>query len=248
MAKYTQKELHAMGLTPELPKHVGIIMDGNGRWAKQRLLPRSMGHRAAMDKLKSTIRLSSDLSIEALSLYAFSTENWSRPREEVGALFDLLVEYFTREINELYENGVCIRILGETEAFPTAVREAVARATEKTHLNEGLKLNIALNYGSRAELVRAVRVLSKKAVSGELLPQDIDEAALFDCLYTKGLPQLDLVIRTGGEMRLSNFMLLQAAYAELYFTDTYWPDFSEKKYIEALKEFQRRDRRYGTVK
>ena len=237
-----------MGLTPELPKHVGIIMDGNGRWAKQRLLPRSMGHRAAMDKLKSTIRLSSDLSIEALSLYAFSTENWSRPREEVGALFDLLVEYFVSEINELHENGVCIRILGETEAFPNAVREAVARATEKTRQNKGLKLNIALNYGSRAELVRAARVLSKKAVSGELLPQEIDEALLFDCLYTSGLPQLDLVIRTGGEMRLSNFMLLQAAYAELYFTDTYWPDFSEKKYIEALKEFQRRDRRYGTVK
>lgn len=237
-----------MGLTPELPKHVGIIMDGNGRWAKQRLLPRSMGHRAAMDKLKSTIRISSDLSIEALSLYAFSTENWSRPREEVSALFDLLVEYFTREINELHENGVCIRILGETEAFPSAVREAVRRATEKTRLNEGLKLNIALNYGSRAELVRAARLLSQKAASSEILPQEIDESLLFDCLYTKGLPQLDFVIRTGGEMRLSNFMLLQAAYAELYFTDTYWPDFSEKKYIEALREFQRRDRRYGTVK
>lgn len=248
MAKYTQKELAALGLTPALPRHVGIIMDGNGRWAKQRSLPRQLGHRAAMDKLKSTIRLSSDLSMEALSLYAFSTENWLRPKEEVGALFELLVEYFNKEIDELHKNNVRIRILGDVCAFPAAVCEAVERATQKTRGNTGLKLGIALNYGSRAELVRAVRLLSQSAAKGEIAPEQIDEAALFQHLYTEGLPQLDLVIRTGGEKRLSNFMLLQAAYAELYFTDTYWPDFSEKKYIEALKEFQRRDRRYGTVK
>ncbi|MCE5235933.1 MAG: isoprenyl transferase [Clostridiaceae bacterium] len=248
MAKYTQKELASLGLTPMLPKHVGIIMDGNGRWAKQRMLPRTLGHRAAMDKLRGTIRLTSDLNIEALSLYAFSTENWSRPEEEVSALFDLLVEYFTRELDELHKNGVCIRILGDISAFPSAVREAVTRAHVKTRENTGLKLNIALNYGSRAELVRAAQSLCESALRGELRPKEIDEAALFDRLYTYGLPELDLVIRTGGEKRLSNFMLLQAAYAELYFTDTYWPDFSEKKYIEALKEYQLRDRRYGTVK
>jgi len=246
--KYTIKELAALGLNADLPKHVGIIMDGNGRWAKQRMLPRSLGHRAAMNKLKSTIRLSSDLSIEALSLYAFSTENWSRPEGEINALFDLLVEYFTREIDELYENGVCIRILGDTSAFPPAVREAVKNATEKTRELKGLKLNIALNYGSRAELVRATQNLCEQVLEGERKATEIDEAALFESLYTAGLPQLDLLIRTGGEKRLSNFMLLQAAYAELYFTDAYWPDFSEKKYIEALKEFQRRDRRFGAVK
>ncbi len=246
--RYTQKQLAALGLTADLPKHVGIIMDGNGRWAKQRMLPRSLGHRAAMDKLRSTIRLSSDLSIEALSLYAFSTENWSRPEGEINALFDLLVEYFTRELDDLHQNGVCIRILGDTSAFPITVREAVTRAAGKTCENKGLKLNIALNYGSRAELVRAVQSLCEKTLEGELKAEEIDEAALFDSLYTAGLPQLDFVIRTGGEKRLSNFMLLQAAYAELYFTEAYWPDFSEKKYIEALKEFQRRDRRYGAVK
>ncbi len=246
--KYAEKELAALGLNEYLPKHVGIIMDGNGRWAKQRMLPRSLGHRAAMNKLRSTIRLSSDLSIEALSLYAFSTENWSRPEGEVNALFDLLVEYFTREIDELYQNGVCVRILGDAAAFPESVREAIQNATEKTRELTGLKLNIALNYGSRAELVRATKSLCEQVLRGELKVEEIDEDALFQSLYTAGLPQLDLLIRTGGEKRLSNFMLLQAAYAELYFTEVYWPDFSEKKYIEALKEFQRRDRRFGAVK
>ncbi|MCE5188896.1 MAG: isoprenyl transferase [Eubacteriales bacterium] len=249
MAAYDETKIRALGLNPQgIPKHVAIIMDGNGRWAKNRRLPRSAGHRAGTDRLRGIIRLSSDLGIASLTLYAFSTENWKRPSDEVGTLMGLLIEYFTNEIDELHENNVRIQIIGAYEGLPAGPRAAVERAMKRTEANTGLNLNIALNYGSRAELVRAVRVLSKKAVSGELLPQEIDEALLFDCLYTKGLPQLDLVIRTGGEMRLSNFMLLQAAYAELYFTDTYWPDFNEKKYIEALKEFQRRDRRYGTVK
>ncbi|MEA4970576.1 MAG: polyprenyl diphosphate synthase [Candidatus Pelethousia sp.] len=237
MAKTLPEEF---GLSPQLPRHVGIIMDGNGRWAQRRGLPRPMGHRAAMERLRDVIRLSSDLGIEALSLYAFSTENWKRPQSEIEALLGLFMEYFLRELEALHANGVCIRILGEKSAFPPRIGEAMRMAEGRTAANAGLKLNIALNYGSRAEVVRAVNLLVEKG-------QPIDEAGLMAALYTGGLPDLDLVIRTGGEQRLSNFLLLQAAYAELVFVADFFPDFSEARYTDCLREYQRRSRRFGDV-
>ena len=227
-------------LSPQLPRHVGIIMDGNGRWAQKRGLPRPMGHRAAMERLRGVIRLSSDLGIEALSLYAFSTENWKRPQSEIEALLGLFMEYFLRELEALHANGVCIRILGEKSAFPPRISEAMATAEGRTAANAGLKLNIALNYGSRAEVVRAVNLLVEKG-------RPVDEADLMAALYTGGLPDLDLVIRTGGEQRLSNFLLLQAAYAELVFAADFFPDFTEARYADCLREYQRRSRRFGDV-
>ena len=228
------------GLAPELPRHVGIIMDGNGRYATRRGLPRKLGHRAGMERLRGLIRFSSDIGIEALSLYAFSTEHWKRPREEIGALFDLFLEYFISELDELDKNNVCIRIMGYMSAFPEKMGQETDEAMHKTRNNTGLKLNIALNYGSRAEVVRACNALIERG-------KPADEADLMNALYTAGLPDLDLVIRTAGEQRLSNFMLLQAAYAELVFTEATFPELTDEKYAECIREYQRRTRRFGAV-
>ena len=229
----------------KLPRHVAIIMDGNGRWAKQHMLKVAMGHRAGVEALRSIIRESSDLGIEALSLFAFSTENWRRSETEVAALMQLLLEYFSSEIDELDENNVCIRILGEKEGLPSPQREALYRAEERTKDNTGLNLCIAINYGGRQELVRAARILAEKVRAGEMAPEDIDEQALSDCLYTGGLPDVDLLIRTSGEMRLSGFLLYQCAYAEFEFPETLWPDFTLEDYHRALEVFASRDRRFG---
>lgn len=229
----------------KLPRHVAIIMDGNGRWAKQHMLKVAMGHRAGVEALRSIIRESSDLGIEALSLFAFSTENWRRSETEVAALMQLLLEYFSSEIDELDENNVCIRILGEKEGLPAPQREALYRAEERTKDNTGLNLCIAINYGGRQELVRAARILAEKVRAGEMAPEDIDEQALSDCLYTGGLPDVDLLIRTSGEMRLSGFLLYQCAYAEFEFPETLWPDFTLEDYHRALEVFASRDRRFG---
>ena len=231
--------------TASLPRHVAIIMDGNGRWAKKHALQVALGHRKGVEALRAIIRESSDLGIEALSLYAFSTENWRRSPEEVEALMGLLLEYFTKEIDELDENRVCIRILGDKDGMPEKQRQALIKAEERTKNNGGLKLNIAINYGGRAELARAARILAEKAVRGEIRPEEIDEKALADELYTKGLPDVDLLIRTSGEMRLSNFLLFQCAYAEFEFPETLWPDFSLEDYHKALETFASRDRRFG---
>ena len=228
-----------------LPRHVAIIMDGNGRWAKQHKIQIALGHRRGVETLRAIIRESSDLGIEALSLYAFSTENWRRSPEEVSALMGLLLEFFTSEIDELDQKNVCIRILGDKEGMPEKQREALYNAEARTDKNTGLKLNIALNYGGRAELVRAARILAEKAVQGEIKPEEIDEAALSDALYTRGLPDVDLLIRTSGEMRLSNFLLFQCAYAEFEFPTVLWPDFSLEDYHKALDTFASRDRRFG---
>ncbi len=230
---------------PALPRHVAIIMDGNGRWARQHKLQIALGHRQGVEALRAIIRESSDLGIEALSLYAFSTENWRRSPQEVEALMGLLLEYFTREIDELDANRVCIRILGDKDGMPEKQRAALLNAEERTRLNTGLKLNIAVNYGGRAELVRAARILAEKAARGEIRPEDIDEQALAGALYTHGLPDVDLLIRTSGEMRLSNFLLYQCAYAEFEFPRVLWPDFDLKAYHEALDAFAARDRRFG---
>ena len=229
----------------KLPRHVAIIMDGNGRWAKQHMLKVAMGHRAGVEALRSIIRESSDLGIEALSLFAFSTENWRRSETEVAALMQLLLEYFSSEIDELDENNVRIRILGEKEGLPAPQREALYRAEERTKNNTGLNLCIAINYGGRQELVRAARILAEKVRAGEMTPEDIDEQALSDCLYTGGLPDVDLLIRTSGEMRLSGFLLYQCAYAEFEFPETLWPDFTLEDYHRALEVFASRDRRFG---
>lgn len=236
------------GLDGNIPRHVAIIMDGNGRWATKRGLPRSAGHRAGMEALRDLITASSELGIEALTLYAFSTENWKRPRDEVGTLFSLVVEYFNREISELHENGVRIRILGDISCVPQKARAALMRAEDITHDNSGLKLNLAINYGARAELVRAARALAEDVSNGGMAPDAIDEAAVSSRLYTSGQPDVDLLIRTGGEMRLSNFLLYQSAYAELLFTDTLFPDFDKAHYLDAIREFQGRSRRFGAIK
>ena len=231
--------------TSGLPRHVAVIMDGNGRWAKQHALRVALGHRKGVEALRAIIRESSDIGIEALSLYAFSTENWRRSPEEVEALMGLLLEYFTKEIDELDENRVCIRILGDKDGMPEKQRQALIKAEERTKNNTGLKLNIAINYGARAELARAARLLAEKALRGEIKPEEITEQALSDELYTKGLPDVDLLIRTSGEMRLSNFLLYQCAYAEFEFPTVLWPDFDLAAYHEALAAFAGRDRRFG---
>ena len=236
------------GLDGNIPRHVAIIMDGNGRWATKRGLPRSAGHRAGMEALRDLITVSSELGIEALTLYAFSTENWKRPRDEVGTLFSLVVEYFNREISELHEKGVRIRVLGDISCVPQKARAALMRAEDMTHDNRGLKLNLAINYGARAELVRAAKALAEDVSNGGMAPDAIDEAAVSSRLYTSGQPDVDLLIRTGGEMRLSNFLLYQSAYAELLFTDTLFPDFDKAHYLDAIREFQGRSRRFGAIK
>lgn len=222
-----------------LPKHVAIIMDGNGRWASKRMLPRALGHRAGVERLQGIIRLASDLGIEALTLYAFSTENWKRPEEEISALCGLFVEFFAKEFDALHENGVVIRSLGDVRAFPERVYTLIESAERRTAGNNGLRLNIALNYGSHAELLRAVNLA---AASGRT---DWDEPSFEQLLYTHDLPPLDLLIRTGGDKRLSNFLLYQCAYAELMFVDEYWPDFSDTIFVELLSAYEKRARRFG---
>ena len=242
MRKYSDKEITAFGLDPErIPKHVAIVMDGNGRWATRRGLPRSAGHRAGVNALRDIIRFSSDIGVESLTIYAFSTENRKRPKEEIGVLCGLLIEYFSREIDELHRNAVRIKSIGDLSWFPTAVQETVRAAEQKTANNAGLKLNIALNYGGRAELVHAVRTALKET-------DEPDEAAIGRHLYTADSGDVDLLIRTGGEERVSNFLLWQIAYAELYFTDVMWPDFSREELIKALLDFAGRERRFGGLK
>lgn len=230
----------SLGLDADrLPKHVAIIMDGNGRWATRRHLPRAVGHRAGVERLQGIIRLASDIGIEALTLYAFSTENWKRPAEEIASLCGLFVEYFSKEFDELHANGVVIRALGNVRAFPERVYALVERAESRTAQNNGLLLNIALNYGSHDELLRAVNLA---AATGRT---DWDERSFESLLYTHDQPPVDLLIRTGGDKRLSNFLLYQCAYAELMFIDDYWPDFSDTTFLELLKAYEGRARRFG---
>ena len=233
-----------------LPRHVAIIMDGNGRWAKKRGMPRSFGHKAGVEALRDVIRYSDKLGIEVLTIYAFSTENWKRSAEEVGALMGLLLEYFRKELAELDREGVCIRILGDVDGMPERYakqRLALKDAMAKTADNTGLKLCIALNYGGRQEITGACRRLAAAAAAGTLAPESISESDVAGALYTAGLPEVDLLIRTSGELRISNFLLWQLAYAEFYVTDVLWPDFDRAEYDRALEAYRKRDRRYGGV-
>ena len=229
----------------KLPRHVAVIMDGNGRWAKKHKLAVAMGHRAGVEALREIIRHTSDLGIEALSIYAFSTENWNRSPEEVGALMNLILEFFASEIDELDAKNVHILILGEKGRLPEKQRAALYAAEERTAKNTGLHLNIAINYGGRAELVRAAQILAKRVENGQLTAEQITEQMVCDCLYTAGQPDVDLLIRTSGEMRLSNFLLYQCAYAEFMFPKTLWPDFTVEDYDAALTAFGGRERRFG---
>ena len=229
----------------KLPRHVAIIMDGNGRWAKKHKLNVSRGHRQGTETLREIIRHTDDLGISALSLYACSTENWSRPAEEVAALMQLILDFFATEIDELDAKNVRILILGDKQGLPEKQRETLIQAEERTRKNTGLHLNIAVNYGSRAELVRATKEIATLVRNGTLREEDIDEQAISDHLYTRGQPDVDLLIRTSGEQRLSNFLLYQNAYAEFVFPAVLWPDFTVHDYDEALDAFAHRERRYG---
>ncbi|MGI6169767.1 MAG: isoprenyl transferase [Christensenellales bacterium] len=220
-------------------------MDGNGRWAQKRALPRSIGHRFGVESIREIVRESSKIGVEVLTLYAFSTENWKRPQDEVGVLMKLLVDYLRKEVHELDESGVKIMVTGDWQGFSQVVQDAIVDAMEQTKQNTGLVLNLALNYGGRGEIVRAAAQLAREAVEGTLCVEDISQQSFAEKLFTKALPDPDLIIRTSGEMRLSNFMLYQAAYAELYFTDILWPDFDRKAYFTAIRDYQSRGRRFG---
>jgi len=230
-----------------LPRHVAIIMDGNGRWARHRGLPRIAGHRKGVETVVEVVGSARDLGVKALTLYAFSTENWSRPRAEVEALMTLLRQYLRGQLSRMLEGGVRLKAIGRVEELPRAVRGELARAEEATAGNDVMCLQLALNYGGRQEILDAVRSLAVEVAAGRLRPEDVDEERVASRLYTAGIPDPDLVIRTSGEMRLSNFLLWQASYAEFYVTDVLWPDFDEAELLAAIKSFQGRERRYGGV-
>ena len=231
-----------------LPVHIGVIMDGNGRWAKRRGLPRSAGHRAGADSLKKIVTHCNNMGIKYITVYAFSTENWSRPKEEVDFLMELLLGYLRDAENTLAGENVVIKAIGSRAELTEEIQEQIIKTEKFTENNTGIVMNIALNYGAREELTAAVRDIAESVKKGEMSPEDITENDITERLYTKGQPAPDLLIRTSGEIRLSNFMLWQLAYSEMYFTDKLWPDFNTKDLEDAIIEFQRRDRRFGGVK
>lgn len=228
-----------------VPTHVAIIMDGNGRWAKKRHLPRVAGHRRGVEAARQVVRAAGDLGIEILTLYAFSSENWRRPAEEISDLMGLLRRFIVDDIEELAEAGVRLRVIGDYRAFSPDVVRLIDGAIERTASNGRTTLAVALNYGSQNELARSARLLAERAVAGTLRPDEITAEMLADGLYTADLPPVDLLIRTSGERRLSNFLLWQAAYAELLFVDTLWPDFGEAELAAAIQDFGQRERRFG---
>lgn len=242
-----EKQTTSTDNTRNVPTHVAVIMDGNGRWAKARSLPRIAGHRAGMKTVKEVVKAADAIGVKFLTMYAFSTENWKRPREEVEFLMKLPQEFLSTELDELVERNVCVKILGGREELPSHTRQALEIAVERTRANTGLQLNFALNYGGRKEICDALQLVARQIQEGILQPEQIDEGAVEQCLYTAGIPEPDLLIRTSGEIRLSNFMLWQLAYTELWFTEVLWPDFTKEHFNEAVAEYQRRARRYGAV-
>jgi undecaprenyl diphosphate synthase len=226
-----------------VPRHVGIIMDGNGRWARVRGLPRSAGHRAGTENLRSVLRAAVEFGVQVLTIYAFSTENWGRPTSEVKALLSILERVIDRELSELHEEGVQLRHIGCLERLSRKLRQKVLDAIELTRNNQRLILNVAFDYGGRTELVSAIRRMIADGVSAE----QVDESLVSRYLYTAGLPDLDLVIRTSGEMRISNFLIWQGAYAEFYVTPALWPDFNKDELYKALENYSQRERRFGLV-
>lgn len=244
--KKTHKEILNEELT-NIPKHIAIIMDGNGRWAKKKGLPRIAGHKEGMNNVTKTVRAANKYGVEILTMYAFSTENWKRPQSEVDFIMRLPKQFLHVYLPEMIENNVQIRTIGEFEALPTHTKEAVQYAVDQTKDNDGLILNLALNYGSRYELLRAMKEIMHEVESSSLAIDDVDEDTLSSYLYTKNMGDPDLLIRTSGEKRVSNFLLWQIAYSEFWFTDILWPDFDEGVFVQALQEYQRRKRRFGGV-
>ena len=230
-----------------LPRHVAVIMDGNGRWAKSRHLPRIEGHRRGADSAREIIRTAGELGIKYLTLYAFSAENWNRPKDEVDALMKYLVHYLKTETKELNKSNVRLEVIGQIHRLPDHVQEQLAKAIAALSKNNGLTLIMALSYGSRLEIVDAVRQISEKVKTGKLDPADITEEVISNHLWTRNVPDPDLLIRTSGEMRVSNFLLWQISYAELVVTPTLWPDFKQPQFIAALEEYAKRNRRFGGI-
>jgi undecaprenyl diphosphate synthase len=230
-----------------LPRHIAIICDGNGRWARERGMPRLLGHHQGYQSVREIVRSASDFGIGALTLYAFSTENWSRPKDETDGLMSLFIEGAKRELLELHANNVKMMFSGDLSTLPAALQAELARHIELTKTNTGLVLNICLNYGARDEILRATKRAAALVVSGEISIDDINADVFSDGLYTAGLPDPDLLVRTAGDMRISNYLLWQIAYAEIVVVDTRWPDFRTPQLVDTLREFQRRDRRYGGV-
>ena len=231
--------------TGALPQHVAVIMDGNGRWAKARHLPRLEGHRRGADSAREIIRTAGELGIKYLTLYAFSAENWNRPEDEVAGLMKYLVHYLKTETKELLKNNVRLEVIGQIWRLPDHVREQLEKSISTLSKNNGLTLIMALSYGSRIEIVEAVRNIAAKVKAGKLDPADISEKVVSENLWTRGVPDPDLLIRTSGEMRVSNFLLWQIAYSELYVTETLWPDFTRVDLLRAILDYQKRDRRFG---
>ncbi len=244
-----KSDIESPGLNPKtLPAHVAMIMDGNGRWAKKRLMNRVKGHEKGSQTVRDVVSACRELGIGILTLYAFSTENWGRPKAEVKALMILLKRFLVSERDEMNAKGIRLNILGQKEKLPADVREEADRTMALTRNNKEMILNLALSYGSREEITRAARILAQKVQSGEILLDEITDETMSSHLYTAGMPDPDLIIRTSGEFRLSNFMMWQAAYAELFITQTLWPDFSKEEFHQILIAFQQRDRRFGKVK
>ncbi len=231
-----------------VPQHVAIIMDGNGRWAKERGMVRVQGHKAGMESLREVVRHSSQLGVKYLTVYAFSTENWKRPQDEVSGIFRLVVAYVKSEIKELNANNVRVQVIGDWSRLPGDSKDAIQFALDTTAENTGLVFNIALNYGGRAEILRASKLLAEDIANGTVDPEEASEDMISERLYTAGMPDPELIIRTGGEYRLSNFLTWQSAYSELVITPVYWPDFTPEEYDRCIAEYQGRDRRFGGVK
>ncbi|HET6853979.1 MAG TPA: isoprenyl transferase [Pyrinomonadaceae bacterium] len=231
-----------------LPRHVAIIMDGNGRWAAQRGQPRISGHRAGVEAVRAAVDTGARLGLNALTLYAFSTENWKRPRYEVEALMRMLRRYLRLELDEIDRQDIKFQTIGRIGALPENVRKEIQRATEQTARNKGMILSVALNYGGRAEIVDAARAAVRRLLDEGSRPDELTEERIANELYTRNLPELDLLVRTSGELRISNFLLWQSAYSEIYVTETLWPDFRRVHLLEAVADYQRRDRRFGGLK
>ena len=234
-------------LSGEIPQHIGIIMDGNGRWAKRRGLPRSAGHKAGAETLKKITEYCSDIGVKAITAYAFSTENWSRPKEEVDALMDLLYDYLSNAHKTLAGKNTVIRVIGKVDGLPKRIQDKIVETEAMTSKNTGIRLNLALNYGGREEITHAAQKLAREVKEGRLRPEEIDEQQIGKHIYTHDLPDPDIIIRPSGELRLSNFMLWQAAYAEFWFSDINWPDFSRHDVDRMIRDYQKRNRRFGGI-
>ncbi|KMT23079.1 isoprenyl transferase [Clostridium cylindrosporum] len=247
LKKKKKIEFHDLDMN-NIPKHIAIIMDGNGRWAKKRGLPRSLGHKAGVETIREIVKTSSKIGVKFLTLYAFSTENWKRPKDEVNALMKLLLEYLKKEVEELNKNNVIINFIGDISMLPEICQDELKKAKEKTKDNSGLCLNLALNYGGRDEIVLAVKQIVKDVKNGLLDEENINQSTVSERLFTANMDDPDIIIRPSGEYRLSNFLLWQSAYSEFWFSNIFWPDFTSNHLYHAIIDFQKRDRRFGGIK